>query len=181
LFTNAGSINPANINTLVADVYIVNGNEQAVGEAAANIQDFVRNGGGLVIGAQAWYWASLGKPVLQHPCNLVLNTMGIYVSGVFESDRSDYTFTGTPPTQIGNPEVMFSCIKDSCTDNTGSNCYMADEDELTKSMERLNDAAAFVPLDLPFWTTMQQVGTRDRSCTLCMPKSRHMEREHTLT
>ena len=156
MFTSAGSISPASISTSVADVYFVNGHNAAVGAAAAAIQQFVNNGGGLVIGAHAWYWA-YSNPVLQHPSNLVLNKMGIAVSSTVDAD--DYTFTGTPPTQIGNLDVGISCIKDSCIGITSSTCYMSSEDQLTSAMESLNDAAGIVPLDASFWTVIQQVGT----------------------
>jgi hypothetical protein len=154
MFRSVGSIAPASISTTTADVYIVNGQEAAVGAAAAAIQQFVSSGGGLVIGAHAWYW-SYSNPVPQHPSNLVLNKMGIVVSSIIDTD--DYTFTGSPPTQMGSVDVWVNCIKDSCTGITSSTCYMSDDDHLTNSMEALTDAAGYVPLDASFWATLQQV------------------------
>jgi hypothetical protein len=155
MFTNAGSILPGSISTSVADVYILNGQDEAVGAAAAAIQQFVSSGGGLVIGAQAWYW-SYFNPVPQHPSNLVLNKMGIIVSSTI-AEAGDYTFTGSPPTQIGNIDVGISCIKDSCTKLLGSSCYMKSEEKLTAAMEAVAEAAGMVSLDAPFWATLQQV------------------------
>jgi hypothetical protein len=92
-FTNGGFIAPANITTGRADVYIVNGHDTAVGAAAAAIQQFVSNGGGLVIGAHAWFW-SYSNPVPQHPSNLVLLPMGIQLTGNVVIEN--YTFPLTP-------------------------------------------------------------------------------------
>jgi hypothetical protein len=152
---NVGSITPDNITTASADVYVVNGQSSTVGPAAAAIQEFVSNGGGLVIGAQAWYW-SYSNPLPQHPSNLALNKMGIVVSSTII--YTNYTFTGSPPTQIGNADVALGCIRDSCTGVTSSTCYISDEDQLTSAMQNLNNAAGFAPLDATLWATLQQVG-----------------------
>jgi hypothetical protein len=128
-----------------------------VGAAAAVIQQFVNNGGGLVIGAQAWYWAYT-NPILQHPSNLVLKTMGILVSSIIDAD--DYTFTGSPPSQIGHIDgAGLSCIADSCTGNTSSPCYISVDADLAGAMQALLDAARYEPLDEAFWTTLSQVFT----------------------
>ncbi len=50
-----------------------------MGSSAASLQAYVSAGGGLVTGAQAWYW-SYTNPVAQHPSNLLLAAMGIYLS-----------------------------------------------------------------------------------------------------
>jgi hypothetical protein len=159
MFTSVGSIAPASITTASADIYIVNGQSSTIdATTAAAIQQFVSNGGGLVIGAQAWYW-SYSKPVPSHPSNLVLTKMGIFVSGSVSA--SDFSFTGTPPTQIGNADVGIECIKASCIGETSNSCFMADDGQLTNAMQSLNDAAGVVPPDAPFWATVQQVGFRD--------------------
>jgi hypothetical protein len=93
MFTSAGLIAPANITTATADVYIVNGHDTAVGAAAAAIQQFVNNGGGLVMGSQAWYWG-YSKPIPLHPSNLVLLPMGIQDTGNWW--KENYTFPLTP-------------------------------------------------------------------------------------
>ena len=155
MFTNAGSIAAASITTAVADVYIVNGHDSTVGAAAAAIQQFVSSGGGLVIGAHAWYW-SYSKPVLQHPSNLVLLPMGIAVSASI--DANDYTFTGSPPIQVGNLDTALYCIEDSCTGITSSSCFMADDNKLSSAMEALADAAGYFPNMAEFWGRLQQVG-----------------------
>jgi hypothetical protein len=92
MFTSVGVVPPANITTSTADVYIVNGQDAAVGAAAAAIQQFVNNGGGLLIGAQAW---SSSKPVAEHPSNLVLSPMGIQVTKNWV--KESYTFPLPPP------------------------------------------------------------------------------------
>ena len=155
LFSNAGAISPSSITTASADVYIVMGQDAAVGPAAATIQQFVSDGGGLLIGAQAWYWSYSHPDVSQHPANLVLTNMGIVISSIV--DMNSYTFTGSPPTQIGNVDVGIGCISDICTNVTTSSCYTSDETKLTNSMTGLADAAFYVPLDASFWTTLQQV------------------------
>jgi hypothetical protein len=43
-------------------------------QSAALIQAFVQSGGGLITGAQAWYW-SYTKPVEEHPSNALLAPM----------------------------------------------------------------------------------------------------------
>jgi hypothetical protein len=43
-------------------------------EAAAQIRAFVQSGGGVVTGAQAWYW-SYTRPLEDHPSNMLLAPM----------------------------------------------------------------------------------------------------------
>ncbi|XP_042343171.1 TRPM8 channel-associated factor homolog isoform X2 [Plectropomus leopardus] len=45
----------------------------------AEIQDFVAEGGGLLIGGQLWYWASThwGNPMTEHSGNKILKKMGL--------------------------------------------------------------------------------------------------------
>jgi hypothetical protein len=45
MFTSVGLIAPASLTTAAADVYVVNGQDTAVGAAAGSIQQFVSNGG----------------------------------------------------------------------------------------------------------------------------------------
>jgi hypothetical protein len=165
MFKSAGSIAPASTTRDTADVYIINGQDAAVGAAAAAIQQFVSSGGGLVIGAQAWSWSS-SNSISQHPSNLVLNKMGIVVSSIVEANN--YTFTGSSPRQIGNVDVWIKCIRDSCTGVNNSTCYMSSDKYLASAMEALNDAAGYIPLDASFWATVQQVW-----CALVAAFARH--------
>ena len=155
-FTSVGTIAPASISTSLADVYIVNGQASAVATYAAKVRGFVSAGGGLVIGAQAWYW-SYSNPTLSHPSNKVLLPMGIVLSADYA--ESDYTFDSSkPPSQVGNLDVGLNCLEASLTGNTSSTCYTSDDGSITSIMEFLSGAAAYVPLDSSFWTRLEQVG-----------------------
>ena len=91
MFTSAGTIAPASITNTLADVYIVSSQDSAVGAAAAAIQQFVSNGGGLVTGAQVWSWS--GSAALHH-VNLVLSPMGILTTKSWV--KENYTFPLVP-------------------------------------------------------------------------------------
>lgn len=68
-FTNSRIVAPANLWVDKTDVWIVNGNLDAVGAYAGLIHKFVADGGGVVMGSKAWNWDGA---VLDHPTNLVL-------------------------------------------------------------------------------------------------------------
>lgn len=51
---------------------------------AKGIVDFVKAGGGLLIGGQAWYWASQHgkeKVLFEFPGNQVTSVAGVYFTG----------------------------------------------------------------------------------------------------
>lgn len=72
-FESAGVIAPGRLTNLRADIYWANGQNSAVGDAAYAVQRFVANGGGLITGAQTWYFSG---PDTQHPSNKLLMPMG---------------------------------------------------------------------------------------------------------
>ncbi|KAJ7990207.1 hypothetical protein DPEC_G00297920 [Dallia pectoralis] len=54
------------------------------GDNAKNIQDFVAEGGGLLIGGHAWYWAQTHpgqNPMTEYSGNQILNKMGLSLLG----------------------------------------------------------------------------------------------------
>ncbi|XP_010896982.4 TRPM8 channel-associated factor homolog [Esox lucius] len=54
------------------------------GDNAQNIQDFVAEGGGLLIGGHAWYWAQTHpglNPMTEYAGNRILNRMGLSLLG----------------------------------------------------------------------------------------------------
>ena len=235
---SAGTVAPASLSNLAVDLYIGDGYQTALGEAAANVWQFISNGGGLVSGAHAWWvsphagrtatrWCCAGacwrwlrgvanrvaepsaplvngrylwpkqwrcisirrpacmplvtvanpaslsasppspplprrrywsytKDVAQHPSNLLLAPLGIYVS-------ADIAFVGptlsatTPPVQAAHADTATGCLEASCTGATGSACYYTSDDDLTAGMQSLRTFAAFVPAGTDFWSTLDRV------------------------
>ncbi|PSC75411.1 hypothetical protein C2E20_1400 isoform X1 [Micractinium conductrix] len=153
-YVSAGTVAPASLSNLAVDLYIGDGYQTALGEAAANVWQFISNGGGLVSGAHAWYW-SYTKDVAQHPSNLLLAPLGIYVS-------ADIAFVGptlsatTPPVQAAHADTATGCLEASCTGATGSACYYTSDDDLTAGMQSLRTFAAFVPAGTDFWSTLDR-------------------------
>lgn len=126
-----------------------------VGSQAAAIHAYVRNGGGVVNGAQAWYWGYEGRPSEQHPSNILLAPVGILVSGEIESQ--DYTFTSKPPSQLGNSELALTCLTDTFKGNTSSPFYLSDDADLTAATGSVNGATIMLSFNTSFWTKLQQV------------------------
>ena len=70
---------------VTADVpaYITHGHRE---DHADHLMEYVRNGGGLIIGGHAWHWASQNENacyLLEHPGNKIISRAGI----VFSKDR----------------------------------------------------------------------------------------------
>ncbi len=67
--------------------------------SAALIQAYVKAGGGLVTGSQAWYWASYeGRALEQHPANVLLLPMGIFTTD--GEVQADFTMS-----QLGTGDI----------------------------------------------------------------------------
>jgi hypothetical protein len=157
--------------TLGASMLLQN---DAVGSQAAAIHSYVRNGGGVVNGAQAWYWSYTGSPLEQHPSNILLAPVGILVSA--DIDGQDYTFTSTPPSQLGNSDTALSCFVETFKGNTSSPLYLATEADRSAASESITGTASILALDHPFWTRLQKVRRRtahayqrrlSRACVSC--------------
>lgn len=88
---------------------------------AAAIRAYIQGGGGMLSGAQAWYW-SYTKDVDVHPTNVLLGPMGAYISN--EDSSTDFTFGASPPSQIGNADVALASLVDTYAQNT-SRCAAA--------------------------------------------------------
>lgn len=69
-FTSAGTIAPASLSTSQVDIYILNGQDAAVGPAAQHILSYIAAGGGVVMGSRAWGYD--GVPTPDIPANKVL-------------------------------------------------------------------------------------------------------------
>ncbi len=126
-----------------------------VGSQAAAIHAYVRNGGGVVNGAHAWYWGYEGRPSEQHPSNILLAPVGILVSGEIESQ--DYTFTANPPSQLGNSELALTCLADTFKGNTSSPFYLSASADLAAATGSVNGAARILSLNTSFWINLRKV------------------------
>ncbi len=123
-------------------------------EAAPLLQAFVSAGGGLLTGAQAWFWAYT-SPVEQHPMNVLLAPMGIIASP--EVTSADYTFGSTPPSQLGNAELALTCLAITYQGNTTSHYLLDSSQQVATATMSVVGAARVLPLTGSFWAKLQQV------------------------
>jgi hypothetical protein len=132
-----------NLSISKVQLLILNGQDEAIGRNAEALRQFIEAGGGVMIAAQAWYWA-YSQPIAGHPNNLLTSAMGFVLTG--DSLESDFTFAvNAPPSQISNAAVAVQCVADSCLGKTTSTCYTTDKGKLAGMMQSLTQAAAFAP------------------------------------
>jgi hypothetical protein len=82
-YTDGGVVtNFKTLSVTKIQLLILNGQDEALANAqnAQAIRSFIQAGGGVLIGAQGWYWAS-SKPITAHPNNVLTSPMGIVVTG----------------------------------------------------------------------------------------------------
>jgi hypothetical protein len=128
--------------------------ENIAAEAAPIIQAFVSAGGGLLTGAQAWFWAYT-SPIEQHPLNVLLAPMGIMTSPDVTS--ADCTFTSTPPSQLGNAELALTCLAATYQGDTTSHYLLDSSQQVATATQSVIGAARVLPLTGSFWAKLQQV------------------------
>jgi hypothetical protein len=134
---------------------ILNGQDEAVGTNAAALRRYIQAGGGVIVGAQAWYWA-YSKPVAEHPNNLLTSPMGFVINGDYLD--SDFSFVvDAPPSQTSNAAVALQCVANSCLGKTTSACYTADKGKLAGMMQGLTQAAGLAPANSGFMKGLASV------------------------
>jgi hypothetical protein len=94
------------------DIYIRTIYESLSDEENAIVQEFVRNGGGLILGGHAWYWAySNENPAEEHPGNKTIWGMGITISG--NATLGDTHLVGPdPPTKLNHATYALDALLD---------------------------------------------------------------------
>jgi len=164
-FTSIGTIPPEDIatrGTAEVDVYIANGGEDAVGADAAGIRSFVSAGGGLVLGTQANNW---GQDLAQHPGNLVLQPMGIVLSGLSSEGNVAVGAVRSPPAQQANADVALACLDVSCKGTSIAPCYTDNATEIAALKATCGAVALYIAdgaAGSTFRTKLKQVGSVSR-------------------
>lgn len=126
----------------------------ALGTDAETIRAYIQAGGGLLTGAQAWYW-TYNNPVELHPSNILLGPTGIYLTGY--SSMYDASFGAAMPSQLGNGEYAIAVLEASFGNDTSSPLYTTSSSIITNAISSVTSAAGVLPLASSFWTKLQQV------------------------
>ncbi|KAF8059185.1 TCAF2 [Scenedesmus sp. PABB004] len=140
------------------DLLLLNGQAAAVGKHAGAIAAYVRAGGGVVIGGQAWYW-SYSAEVAAHPNNRLTARMGIVLTA---SAGQWATSFAAPPRQTANAEVAARCLGDALTGaQRGGDCGAAAGAEGVRALMRAVDGALpFMPPASGIWALLQEAFAR---------------------
>jgi hypothetical protein len=123
-------------------VYITEGHYD---DNADNLLNYVRNGGGLIVGGHAWFWADKNPNkclLLNHPGNKFLSKFGITFSGSF----IDYKEAKFPIKTAEIPSIMDSYYFFAQLRAKGINYRKPDEnlyDEFYMFMNDLKDFDQF--------------------------------------
>lgn len=123
---------------------------------AEMIHLFVAEGGGLLIGGQAWYWASQHKgkaAVAEYPGNKLLNGLGISILGVsMKADKYPSVLSQKPPHYHFRQALS---LFQKQVDNEGPL-----QDPLASWLQKLGqDCAAFLQIpahDCPIYTSLHR-------------------------
>ncbi|XP_077466905.1 TRPM8 channel-associated factor homolog [Stigmatopora argus] len=110
------------------------------------IQNFVVEGGGLLIGGHAWWWAQTHKdqnPLTDFPGNKILNKMGL---SILRETIKAGRFKAPVPSQIGRDKYHFHHLLQRFAD------HVTEGEDLTKHEEQClkklgKDCAAFLKMD----------------------------------
>jgi hypothetical protein len=130
-----------------------------LGTYAAQIQNYIKGGGGLVSGGQTWYWASQGGAVDRHPSNILMLPMGIYATDW--TAQADYTMHATvPPLQLGNADLALNCSEASFKGDMSSPYFLEGGNDKSAALDTLVAAGRMLPMDSQFWGKLQKVGWR---------------------
>ncbi len=161
-------VDPAKLSRSSVDVFIANGQEDAVGRQASRIREFVRAGGGLLIGSHTWYWTSIGKPLAAHPTNVLLVPLGLVVAptGVQQDGAMHPT---QPPTGMGHADIALDCLEAVCKrKKPAAACKIASDESLQAVMESLGTTGGLIRTDgagAKFWSRLNQVRSLLHSST----------------
>lgn len=130
------TITPAQLGSV--EVYISTGYTSYSDPEIASIQQFVRSGGGLIVGGQAWSFAG---DMLSYPGNRMLAEAGITITKQFDISAATDVVSPTAPSMLLNALVAL----DKMIDHAGSVASLnaADLDLAAASAER---AIAVLPL-----------------------------------
>ncbi len=164
MFINMGVVPPSALSTAQVDVYVANGQDSAIGTSAAVVRTFVTQGGGLLTGAQAWYF-SYTKDVVLHPLNVALAPMGIFTSSGGTS--ADYTFTSKPPVQLGNANTAWAALSATFNGLTASPLYLGRAADVNTAMAMVYSAAPMIPSSNSFWAELKKVRA---ACMVQLPR-----------
>lgn len=123
------TVTPSQLGTV--DVYINTGYTVYSDPEIASIQQFVQNGGGLIVGGQGW---SFGGDILSYPGNKMMSGSGITITKKFDITAATDTVSVTAPTMLLNALVAL----DKMIDHAGSGAKLgaADLDLAATSAER---------------------------------------------
>ena len=138
------------------------GQDSGVGTNAAGLRQFLAEGGGILMGAQAWYW-NYSKPLPDHPSNQLLTPLGIVLSGQYLTPPTTLAPTA-PPSQLGNADVALACLNASCAGDTGSACYSTTSGTISGYTATCAWTDDYIPEGAAFWTTLQKVWGRGAVC-----------------
>jgi hypothetical protein len=118
-------------------VLIIDPNGEAP-KSAEPIRRFVREGGGLVIAGLGWGWLQLnpGKTIREHPCNLIVEPMGIAWADGYLEKTSAQGFTATPGPESANALAALSSLGSVDDSQTGQT--------LTRAAATLGPGHSFV-------------------------------------
>ena len=133
-----------------------------MGTNAAGLRQFLAEGGGILMGAQAWYW-NYSKPLPDHPSNQLLTPLGIVLSGQYLTPPTTLAPTA-PPSQLGNADVALACLNASCAGDTGSACYSTTSGTISGYTATCAWTDDYIPEGAAFWTTLQKVWGRGAVC-----------------
>lgn len=154
-----GTVAPDKVSTSTADVYIVNGQELAVGKAATQLQKFVAAGGGLFVGSHAFHWGSQ-NPLFAHPSNLLLNMYGIVLSA--EPTQANAPIDpSTMPINRYSCDVALECLKDSCQRNWTNPCATRSDSGLADLKNICLKVDDYMPATAAYRLRVRQVRERE--------------------
>lgn len=101
------TITPAQLG--MVEVYITTGYTNYSDTDLTSLQQFVQNGGGLIVGGQAW---SFGGDVMSYPGNKMLAGTGITITKGFDISAATDTVATTAPSMLLNALVALDKMLD---------------------------------------------------------------------
>lgn len=110
----------------------------------AVIRAFVARGGGLVLGGHAWFWTRLDNDVMAHTGNLLLDGMGLFLSGEM-SDGGVHAIPASPPGREAHASYAIDVL---LAHQEGSTSLSPTA--LTAAMASVLAATRTLPLDSPY-------------------------------